>query len=49
MAFSFARTSGLQAGVALEVFTAIDEGADTVSALAKRCSGTERGIRILCD
>jgi len=49
MAFSFQRTGALKAAVELDVFTAIGEGADTAPALAKRCRGTERGIRILCD
>jgi ubiquinone/menaquinone biosynthesis C-methylase UbiE len=35
--------------VELDVFTAIAEGSDTVSALAARCRAAERGIRILCD
>src|SRR5271155_1972443 len=42
-------TAALRAGIDLDVFTAIGEGADTVAALAKRCNGAERGVRILCD
>lgn len=42
-------TAALRAGIDLDVFTAIGEGVDTVAALAKRCKGTERGVRILCD
>ena len=49
MAFSFQRTGALKAAIDLEVFTAIAEGAETAAAIAKRCGGTERGIRILCD
>ena len=49
MAFSFQRTGALKAAIDLEVFTAIAEGADTATAIAKRCGATERGTRILCD
>jgi SAM-dependent methyltransferase len=49
MAFSFQRTGALKAAVELDIFTAIDEGANTAPALAARCHGTERGVRILCD
>ena len=33
----------------VDSFTAIDEGAQTTAAIAKRCAASERGIRILCD
>ncbi|MGH9563262.1 MAG: class I SAM-dependent methyltransferase [Terracidiphilus sp.] len=46
---AYQRTAALKAGVDLDLFTAIGEGADTVHALVKRCQATERGIRILCD
>lgn len=46
---AYQRTAALTAGVDLDVFTAIGEGADTAATLAKRCQATERGIRILCD
>ena len=46
---AYQQTAALRAGVELEVFTAIAEGADTVPALAERCAAAERGIRILCD
>jgi ubiquinone/menaquinone biosynthesis C-methylase UbiE len=46
---AYQRTAALTAGVDLDVFTAIGEGADTVDTLAKRCQATQRGIRILCD
>ena len=42
-------TAALRAGIELEVFTAIAEGAQTPEALAKRCKASERGLRILCD
>src|ERR1700741_1264264 len=43
------KTAALKAGIELEVFTAIGEGADTAAALAKRCQASERGLRTLCD
>jgi SAM-dependent methyltransferase len=46
---AYQNTAALKAAVELDVFTAIGEGADTVAPLAKRCGGTERGVRILCD
>jgi 2-polyprenyl-3-methyl-5-hydroxy-6-metoxy-1,4-benzoquinol methylase len=48
-AFAFQRTAALKAAVDLDVFTAIGSGANTAGAIAKRCSASERGIRILCD
>lgn len=46
---AYQRTAALKAGLELELFTAIAEGATTTSALAGRCQASERGIRILCD
>ncbi len=46
---AFHRTAAVKAGVELDLFTAIGEGADTVQALAPRRQAAERGIRILCD
>lgn len=46
---AYQNTAALKAAIELDIFTAIGEGADTVALLAKRCQGTERGIRILCD
>src|SRR5579862_2272699 len=46
---AFQRTGALKAGIDLDIFTAIGEGADTVEALAQRTGGSARGIRILCD
>jgi predicted nicotinamide N-methyase len=43
------RTEALKAGIELEVFTAIAEGATTVAEIAKRCQTSEKGMRILCD
>ena len=43
------RTSALQAGIELDLFRAIGEGPGDVASLAKQCSASERGIRVLCD
>jgi 2-polyprenyl-3-methyl-5-hydroxy-6-metoxy-1,4-benzoquinol methylase len=48
-AFAHQKTAALKAAVDLDVFTAIHEGAHTPAAIAQRCGGTERGLRILCD
>ncbi len=45
----FHRTSAIRAGIELDVFTLIGEGAETSESLALRCRASERGIRILCD
>ena len=39
----------LKAAIELDIFSAIAEGADSVSAIASRIQATLRGIRILCD
>jgi 2-polyprenyl-3-methyl-5-hydroxy-6-metoxy-1,4-benzoquinol methylase len=46
---AYQATAALRAGIDLDVFTVIGEGAGTVADIAKRCRGAERGIRILCD
>ena len=46
---AFHRTAVLKAALELNLFTAIDEGAATVNALAAKCASSTRGIRILCD
>lgn len=46
---AYQRTAALQAGVELDVFSAIGSGAATAEAIARRCASPERGIRILCD
>ena len=43
------RTEALLAGIELELFTAVGEGATTAEALAKRTGAAERGVRILAD
>jgi len=43
------RTAALRAAIELDLFRAVGEGPGDVSSLARRCSASERGIRILCD
>jgi 2-polyprenyl-3-methyl-5-hydroxy-6-metoxy-1,4-benzoquinol methylase len=43
------RTAALRAAIELDLFRALGEGPGDVSSLARRCSASERGIRILCD
>src|SRR5262245_51695409 len=47
--FAYQRSAALRSAIDLEVFTAIDEGAHTAMAIAKRSGASERGMRILCD
>ena len=46
---AFQRSAALQGAIELDLFTAIAEGANPVSAIAARCHASERGTRILCD
>ena len=43
------KAEALKAGIELDVFTAVGEGADTVERLAARLGASPRGVRILCD
>ncbi len=43
------RTAALKAAIDLDVFRAIGEGPGDVASIARHCSASERGIRILCD
>jgi ubiquinone/menaquinone biosynthesis C-methylase UbiE len=45
----YQRSAALSSAIDLEIFTAIDEGAHTAAAIAKRSGASERGTRILCD
>jgi 2-polyprenyl-3-methyl-5-hydroxy-6-metoxy-1,4-benzoquinol methylase len=47
--FAYQRSAALKSALDFDLFTAIDEGAQTSSALSKRCGASERGVRILCD
>ena len=46
---AYERTAALRAGIELDLFRAVGEGPGDVSSLARQCSASERGIRILCD
>ncbi len=46
---AYQRTAALKTGIELDLFSAIGEGADTVSTIAARCKASERGVRVLCD
>lgn len=43
------RTAALKSAIELELFSAIGEGYHTPDAMARRCGGSERGIRMLAD
>ena len=43
------RTAALKAAIDLDVFRAIGEGPGDIATIARKCSSSERGIRILCD
>jgi len=45
----YQQTFALKAGIKLDLFTAIAEGANEPAALAKRVQAAERGVRILAD
>jgi 2-polyprenyl-3-methyl-5-hydroxy-6-metoxy-1,4-benzoquinol methylase len=45
----FQRSAALKSAIELGLFTFVAEGANTSVTLAKRCSASERGVRILCD
>jgi 2-polyprenyl-3-methyl-5-hydroxy-6-metoxy-1,4-benzoquinol methylase len=46
---AYERTAALRAAIELDLFRAIGEGPGDVASLARRCSASPRGIRILCD
>src|SRR5438270_5260821 len=46
---AYERTAALRAAIDLDLFRAIGEGLSDVDSLARRCSASTRGIRILCD
>jgi 2-polyprenyl-3-methyl-5-hydroxy-6-metoxy-1,4-benzoquinol methylase len=43
------RTAALKAAIDLDVFRAVGTGPGDVASIARHCSASERGIRILCD
>ena len=46
---AYQRSHALRAAIELDVFRAIGEGPGDVASIARACSASERGIRILCD
>jgi hypothetical protein len=49
MVMAHQRTAALKAAIDLDVFRAVGEGPGDVASIARHCSASERGIRILCD
>ena len=47
--FAYQRSAALKSAIDLDLFTAIDTGKTTASALAQEAHASERGVRILCD
>jgi 2-polyprenyl-3-methyl-5-hydroxy-6-metoxy-1,4-benzoquinol methylase len=43
------QSAALQAGIELDIFTAIADSANTAASLAAKIGAAERGVRILCD
>jgi SAM-dependent methyltransferase len=46
---AYQQSAALKAGIELDIFTAIGEGANTTASLSERIGAAERGVRILCD
>ncbi|HEU5022501.1 MAG TPA: class I SAM-dependent methyltransferase [Bryobacteraceae bacterium] len=46
---SYQRTSALKAAIDLDLFRAVGETGGDLASIAKQCSASERGTRILCD
>jgi 2-polyprenyl-3-methyl-5-hydroxy-6-metoxy-1,4-benzoquinol methylase len=46
---AFERSLALRTAIEMDLFTRISAGADTVHRLARSSSGSERGLRALCD
>jgi SAM-dependent methyltransferase len=47
--FAYQRTAALRAAIELDLFRAIGEGPGDAMSIARTCSASERGTRILCD
>src|SRR5580692_4587773 len=43
------KTAALKAAIDLDLFRAVGEGPGDVASIARHCSASERGMRILCD
>jgi 2-polyprenyl-3-methyl-5-hydroxy-6-metoxy-1,4-benzoquinol methylase len=46
---AYERTAALRAAIELDLFRALGEAPGDAASLARRCSASERGMRILCD
>ena len=46
---AYQRSAALRAAIELDLFRAIGEGPGDTDSLARQCSASTRGIRILCD
>ena len=46
---SYQRTWALKAAIELDLFRAVGESGGDLASIAKQCSASERGTRILCD
>ena len=46
---AYQKTAALRAAIEIDLFRAVGEGPGDVASLARRCSASERGVRILCD
>jgi SAM-dependent methyltransferase len=49
MAQAHQRTAALSAAIQLDVFRAVGQGPGDAASIARHCSASERGVRILCD
>jgi SAM-dependent methyltransferase len=49
MLTAYQRSAALRAAIELDLFRAVGEGPGDVASLARQCSASERGIRILCN
>jgi 2-polyprenyl-3-methyl-5-hydroxy-6-metoxy-1,4-benzoquinol methylase len=49
MLLAYQQTAALKAAIDLDVFGAFGDGPQAAAAIARHCSASERGIRILCD
>jgi 2-polyprenyl-3-methyl-5-hydroxy-6-metoxy-1,4-benzoquinol methylase len=49
MLLAHQRTAALKAAIDLDVFRALSKGPQDAASIARHCSASERGIRILCD
>jgi 2-polyprenyl-3-methyl-5-hydroxy-6-metoxy-1,4-benzoquinol methylase len=49
MLLAYQQTAALKAAIDLDVFRAVGDGPKDAASIARHCSASERGIRILCD